>query len=201
LQRLFTVLTGKPALADPKKPEGDVIVVDPDVIDFLKLALLTGARRNNVLKMRWSDLDLERGLWRIPAKSSKNKQTMTVILPPTAVAILEKRSRLEDVDEVFRRSNGKFPYVVKQWTAIRKAAAIKDVRMHDLRRTLGSWAAGTGASLPIIGKALGHRTPSSTAIYSRLDVDPVRRAVEIATSAMLAFDTHTPKALPAPNTE
>ncbi len=200
LQRLFAVLSGKPVLADPKKPDGDVLSVDADVIDFLKLALLTGARRNNVLKMRWDDLDLDKGLWRIPSRVSKNKQPMTVILPPAAVTILQGRTRLDGVEDVFRRANGKFPYVVKQWSLIRKAAGLKDVRMHDLRRTLGSWAAGTGASLPIIGKALGHRTPSSTAIYSRLDVDPVRRAVEIATSAMLAFDQNTPS-LPAPMTD
>jgi len=57
---------------------------------------------------------------------------------------------------------------------------------HDLRRTLGSWQAKTGASLSIIGKSLNHKNPSTTAIYARLDLDPVRESVNTATSAMMA---------------
>ena len=57
--------------------------------------------------------------------------------------------------------------------------------MHDLRRTLGSWQARTGASLAIIGKSLNHKSPQTTSIYARLDLDPVRNSVEKATKAML----------------
>jgi integrase len=64
-------------------------------------------------------------------------------------------------------------------------ARIKDVRIHDLRRTLGSWQARTGASLSIIGKSLSHKSVQTTAIYSRLDIDPVRESMERATSAIL----------------
>lgn len=60
-----------------------------------------------------------------------------------------------------------------------------DLRIHDLRRTLGSWQAKTGASLTIIGKSLNHKTHQATAIYARLDLDPVRQSVETATKAML----------------
>ena len=60
-----------------------------------------------------------------------------------------------------------------------------DMRIHDLRRTLGSWQAITGASLAIIGKSLNHKTHQATAIYARLDLDPVRQSVNTATSAML----------------
>ncbi len=63
---------------------------------------------------------------------------------------------------------------------------IPDLRIHDLRRTLGSWQAKTGASMVIIGKSLNHKSPSSTAIYARLDLDPVRESVERATAAILA---------------
>lgn len=62
---------------------------------------------------------------------------------------------------------------------------IPDLRIHDLRRTLGSWQAITGASLPIIGKSLNHKSQQATAIYARLDLDPVRMSVEKATAAML----------------
>lgn len=60
-----------------------------------------------------------------------------------------------------------------------------DLRIHDLRRTLGSWQAKTGASLAIIGKSLNHKTHQATTIYARLDLDPVRQSVETATQAML----------------
>ena len=61
-----------------------------------------------------------------------------------------------------------------------------DIRIHDLRRTLGSWQAKTGASLVIIGKSLNHKTTQSTRIYARLDDDPVRQSVNTATAAMMA---------------
>ena len=61
----------------------------------------------------------------------------------------------------------------------------EDIRIHDLRRTLGSWQAKQGASLTIIGKSLNHRSVVTTAIYARLDQDPVRQSVQAANSAML----------------
>lgn len=64
-------------------------------------------------------------------------------------------------------------------------ARLPDLRIHDLRRTLGSWQAKTGASLVIIGKSLNHKSPSTTAIYARLDLDPVRQSVNTATAAIL----------------
>lgn len=62
---------------------------------------------------------------------------------------------------------------------------MNDLRIHDLRRTLGSWQAKTGASLPIIGKSLNHKSHQATAIYARLDLDPVRDSIQRATTAML----------------
>ena len=63
--------------------------------------------------------------------------------------------------------------------------AMTDLRIHDLRRTLGSWQAKTGASMAIIGKSLNHKTHQATAIYARLDLDPVRQSVNTATAAMM----------------
>ena len=69
--------------------------------------------------------------------------------------------------------------------ALLKRAEITDLHIHDLRRTLGSWQAATGASLLVIGRTLAHTNPSTTAIYARLNLDPVRKAIETATRAML----------------
>ncbi len=63
--------------------------------------------------------------------------------------------------------------------------SMTDLRIHDLRRTLGSWQAKTGASLTIIGKSLNHKTHQATAIYARLDLDPIRQSVNTATAAMM----------------
>ena len=73
----------------------------------------------------------------------------------------------------------------KAWKRICTAAGIEEIRIHDLRRTMGSWQAKTGASLPIIGKSLNHKSPSSTSIYARLDIDPVRTSMDKAVAAML----------------
>jgi len=75
--------------------------------------------------------------------------------------------------------------LVKELRIKTDGARIEDVRIHDLRRTLGSWQARTGASMVIIGKSLGHKSQQATAVYARLDLDPVRESMERATSAIL----------------
>ena len=71
---------------------------------------------------------------------------------------------------------------------VKKRIGVYDIRMHDLRRTLGSYMAISGISLPIIGKALNHKSQVLTAIYARLSHDPVIDAVNIA--AGLHLITH-----------
>jgi integrase len=217
------------------------LAADPndDFRDFIVLSLLTGARRGNVLGMRWVDVRLDDAVWRIPAAQAKAGEAIDVALVPEAVTILEtRRAQAADRDPpapfVFaaESATGYMTPPKKRWAALldrieldelvariraadgafewandgkesleralvrareladdlkidRAGARLEDLRLHDLRRSLGSWQAKTGASLAIIGKTLGHRTPSATAIYARLDIDPVRASVEIATSAML----------------
>jgi len=89
---------------------------------------------------------------------------------------------------LLKKSEGKSGHLVnpkRGWNRILERAGIDDLRIHDLRRTLGSWQAKTGASLVTIGKSLNHKNPSTTAIYARLDLDPVRKSVNTATSAMM----------------
>ena len=62
-----------------------------------------------------------------------------------------------------RSASGHVTEPKSAWSRIRERAGVADVRIHDLRRTLGSWLAGAGFSLPMIGRALGHQSPSSTA--------------------------------------
>lgn len=156
-----------------------------NVRDYVILALLTGARKSNVLAMRWEQINLNCREWRIPR--TKNETPQIVTLSEEACFLLTQRKEKATGDCVFP-STGKTGYLTdpkKGWGRILKRAGIADLRIHDLRRTLGSWQARTGASLAIIGKSLNHKSPQATAIYARLDLDPVRASVEKATKAML----------------
>ena len=155
--------------------------------DFILLALLTGARRANVAAMAWSNIDLDRAEWRVPGELMKNGQQQTITLTPEAVAILVSRKRGSQSRFVFpspRSKSGHIEDPRKAWGRVMRASKLSDLRLHDLRRTLGSWQARTGASMILIGKSLNHKDQASTAIYARLDLDPVRQSVERATQAM-----------------
>lgn len=154
--------------------------------DYVLLSLLTGARRSNVLSIKWADINFDRAEWRI--EETKNGTPQTVALSPEAIEILANRKPPEPTVFVFP-GIGKHGHLIepkKGWDRILKRAGIDDLRIHDLRRTLGSWQAKTGASLAIIGKSLNHKNQNTTAIYARLDLDPVRDSINTATSAMLA---------------
>lgn len=153
--------------------------------DYVLISLLTGARRSNVLAMHWNDINLERAEWRIAM--TKNGTPQTVALSPEAVEILQNRKPSGNATFVFPGAgkSGHLEEPKKGWNRILERAGIQDLRLHDLRRTLGSWQAKTGASLTIIGKSLNHKSQSTTGIYARLDLDPVRDSVNKATGAML----------------
>jgi integrase len=153
--------------------------------DYILLSLFTGARRTNVQEMRWSEINWQAATWRIP--ETKNGESITVPLSAPAINVLEKRKASSNTEWVFPGvgATGHLVEPKSAWKRILRRAKIQDLRLHDLRRTLGSWQAATGASLPIIGKSLGHKSLSATQIYARLNIDPVRAAVDKATDAML----------------
>lgn len=159
-----------------------------DLRDLVLLAIFTGARRANLLAMRWEELDLQRGLWNIPL--TKNGEPHIVPLTTEATKILMDRRRESGAAAwVFpspTSESGHLEDPKRAWQAFRKRAGIADVRLHDLRRTLGSWQAGSGVPLLTIAKTLGHQSTDATQVYSRLHLEPVRLAVESATSAMIA---------------
>jgi len=152
--------------------------------DFFWLALYTGARRSNLLSMRWEDIDLEHRTWTIPATRTKTRRVYRVPLSNPARIILEQRREFVPADKpwVFPSwgSSGHVHEPKFAWERIRRRSGLLDLRIHDLRRTLGSWQAAAGTSLPIIGRSLGHSSPASTAIYARMTDDPVMEAVERA---------------------
>lgn len=102
----------------------------------------------------------------------------------------DKSRKIETLTESLARARA----VAAELNIDTTGARLSDLRRHDLRRTLGSWQAATGASLVVIGKSLGHKNMASTQIYSRLDIDPVRDAMQTATSAIFAAGGLLPKA-------
>jgi len=164
--------------------------------DYILISLLTGARRSNVLAMQWGEISFERAEWRIP--ETKNGTPHTLPLIKSAMQILEQRKQSQDSSFVFS-GTGRTGHLVepkKGWIRIKERAGIKDLRLHDLRRSLGSWQATTGASLPIIGKTLAHKNVNTTAIYARLNNEPVRESMEKATSAMMNAGKQTDNIVP-----
>ena len=159
---------------------------NPYVRGAFFVGLFTGARRSEVLTMQWDDLDLQQAIWRIP--DTKADRPHTIPLPIPVIEDLMKLPRLEGNPFVFcgRWGRSHLINVSKPWRRIRKEAGLDDVRIHDLRRTLGSWLVAAGASLPLIGKALNHSNQETTAIYARLQLDPVRAALEANATKMLA---------------
>lgn len=142
------------------------------------LYLLTGVRKSELLNATWADVDLARKELKIP--ETKAGRIHYVPLSSPAVELLRTLPRVQGNPYVLPGIVDGRPLVNidKPWRRIRKAAGIEDVRLHDLRRTVGSWMAADGASLVVIGKALDHSNPQTTQIYARLGQDPVRDALE-----------------------
>lgn len=165
---------------------------NPFIQGFFLLCLLTGARRSNVLAMRWSEISWELRQWRIP--EPKGGFVVVVPLCPQALQVLEQLRCHEARNDEWVFPSGRGAAHLKDpmpaWRRLCKRAGFVDsdgkptLHIHDLRRSLGSWGAITGASLQVIGKLLGHVRPETTAIYSRLTLDPVREAVDKATAAI-----------------
>jgi integrase len=157
-----------------------------DLRDFLVLSLATGARKSNLLAMRWADLSFERANWNIPL--NKSGKPYDAHLTRAALQVLRRRRAETPEDAVFvfpsRGKSGHLTNLKKVWDRFRKRAGIPDVRIHELRRTKGSYMAISGESLQKIGAVLGHRSLESTEIYARLLQDSVREAIANGDAAM-----------------
>ena len=157
--------------------------------DCILIAILAGQRRFNDISMRWSEIDFEQAQWRLSAEFTKNGDPHTVPLVPEAMEILKRRFETRAKGAVFvfpstRSETGHIAPPKTAWKRILKRSGITNFIFHDLRRTLGSWQARSGASLVIIGKTLNHKTAEAAAIYAQLDMDPVRQSIGAATAAM-----------------
>jgi integrase len=171
---------------------------DPDIANIFRLLLLTGARRGEVLAMRWGDVDLTTGTWLKPGATTKQKTDHTVPLSaPCRQLLSEIRERQSAKKKVLPEyvfpgagSTGHIVAIKRSWKALCAAADISGLRIHDLRHSFASQLASGGASLPLIGALLGHTQPSTTHRYAHLFQDPQRAAVERVAAIITAAESN-----------
>ena len=152
--------------------------VSPLAAAAIRLLMLTGCHKSEILTLRWSDADL--GAREIHLGDGKTGPR-AVQLPPTAVGLLEALPRRKDSPWVFqgndrdgRFSGGGLDHAWRTVRTVRTAAGLEDVRLHDLRHSFASRALALGETLPVIGKLLGHTQVQTTARYAHLANESVK---------------------------
>jgi integrase len=148
--------------------------------NIVGLLMLTGARKGEVLSMRFDNLDLDRGIWSKPGATTKQATDHVVPLSKKVVVLLKAIRRDTNCEYIFPSdaSSGHVADIQKPWVKLCSGAGIAGVRIHDLRHSFASQLVSSGASLPLIGALLGHSNPTTTSRYAHLFDDPQRAAVE-----------------------
>jgi integrase len=159
----------------------------------ITLLALTGCRRSEITRLRWSEVDFEAGLLRLEHSKTGPR---AVPLGDQAIHFLAEIERSASSEWVFPSSRGGGPIVgiQKVWNDIRTRADLPSVRLHDLRHSFASQAINNGASLYMTGAILGHRQSSTTQRYAHLQSDPVRSlATTIAAGVAQMLEYINPK--------
>lgn len=148
----------------------------PFILAAIRLLIFTGCRLSEILTLRWEYVDLARGVLRLPESKTGAK---VVYLNGAAAAVLQELPRDASGWVIPGAKPGThLVNLEKPWRRIRKRAHIEDVRLHDLRHSFASVAAGLGEGLHMIGKLLGHSQAQTTHRYAHLAADPLKAASE-----------------------
>lgn len=150
----------------------------------LKLALLTGARGGEIKAIEWTHVDFERRIVRLP--DSKTNEPRTIHLSDAAVEVIRTVPRIGRFVVAGAKPDEAFRNLTRAWIVVRKRAGLAGVRLHDLRHSYASLAAGQGVSLQMIGTLLGHRRESTTRRYAHLARDAVAAVSDDIGNAMAA---------------
>jgi integrase len=154
-----------------------------------RLMMLTGARRSEILGLRWPEVDLRRRLLLLPPfrhKSGGHARPKAIPLSEKAADIVSKLPRTEEF--VFEAKGGDGPMTPpkRAWAKVLAKAEVTDASFHVLRHTLASFAIADGASLYVVGKTLGHAKAETTQRYAHLRDDVAARTTEAASARYLA---------------
>ncbi len=150
--------------------------------NIIRLLLLTGARKHEVLTATWDQFDLEKGIWTKKAHTTKQRKMEHLPLSPAALSILKKiKEEKSDSPFLFPGNVKGKPLqdIKKSWATISKQADLKDFKIHDIRHTYASHLVSSGLSLSIVGKLLGHTQASTTQRYAHLADEPLREATTL----------------------
>ncbi|MHB0978148.1 MAG: tyrosine-type recombinase/integrase [Minisyncoccota bacterium] len=167
----------------PKKPENQKhrpknadqpIPANPFAVAAIRLLALTGCRENEILSLRWDAVDFERGHLRLDdTKTGKSVRP----LGQSAAAILASLPRVIGNPYVIpgSKTGQHLKEIKRTWCAVRHAAKLKGVRLHDLRHSFASVPATSGESLLVVRSLLGHKNVATAERYAHLGNDPVKR--------------------------
>jgi len=149
----------------------------------VRMLLLTGARKSEVMRMRWDQVDLAAGVWTKPSAHTKQQKQHRVPLSAPAQQLLHDIAWQQEDNPSEWVFPGRDPaepisQLHSCWDFVRDRTGLHDVRMHDLRHTYASILVSAGMSLPMIGHLLGHTQPTTTQRYAHLYDDPLREATE-----------------------
>lgn len=153
-----------------------------NVANVIRLLLLTGARRNEVLWATWDQFDLKAGVWTKPAHNTKQTKQEHLPLSSSALEIIKAMRETDPSGKYLfpGKISGKPLQTIKTaWNTIRKRAGLSGLRLHDLRHTYASHLVSSGLSLSIVGKLLGHTQAATTQRYAHLADNPLREATEM----------------------
>lgn len=159
--------TGRRRGAYKKRNEPPVVRANPYAVGAIRLLMLTGMREQEALTLRWSDVDMENR--RVHLRDTKTGDSVRA-LSDAALSVIAAQPRLDDNPYVFPGARPRRPLVeIRQvWYAVRHAAGLDDVRLHDLRHNLASVLINSGATLAEVGGVLGHKDVKSAARYAHL---------------------------------
>jgi integrase len=159
----------------------DAQTADPYLRAFFRFTLATGCRRSEALSLKWEDVSLpDDGAASATFRDTKTGGDHTVALSAYAVKQLKGLTRLAANPYVFvsRQYGKRLQEPSKSWHRIRAAAGLKHLRIHDLRRTFGSWLGDAGFTSKQIGTALGHKSDITSRVYMQLGEASKRAAVD-----------------------
>lgn len=156
----------------------------PRIKAIVRMLLYTGARRNEVLEARWSDIDFENSFWKI--EFNKSGKTRYVPLSDGAKALLRGIKRVPDVEHIFFNPETMLPYVniFHAWNRVRKIAGIEDVCMHDLRHSCASFLVNEGRTIYEVQRILGHSNVKTTQRYAHLSPDTLLAATNVVSNIL-----------------
>jgi integrase len=151
----------------------------------IKLLLLTGARRGEIAGLQWQNVDFDQRCLRLPDSKTGAK---IIYLNEPALDIIRSLPQLSNNLYVIpgNRVGARSGAIDRVWSRVRLAAALRDVRLHDLRHSFASIGVVDGLSLPIIGALLGHKHAATTARYAHLAPGPLRTANDAVGSRIAA---------------